>query len=164
MKSKESSLSSEIISWFSSIEPKITVFESETKKISLTGQLRKSFLFKHTKSHGNLIDNRNIQKIESCIDGISNEFLWFLHKSFHFAIWFSHNYSESTWILNFCQYNGAFFAVLFVKCEHLFKREITDDITIEDKENSWFILVFDDVLCQFERSSCSHRLGLLRVG
>ena len=86
MVSEKSSLGSQVVSWFSGIEPKITVFESKTEKIAFTSHLRECFLLEHAKSHGDLVDNRYIEKIESCVDGISNKFLWLLHKGFHFSI------------------------------------------------------------------------------
>ena len=162
--SEKSSLCCQVVSWFSGIEPKITVFESKAEKIAFTGHLGECFLFEHAKSHWDFVDNWHIEKIESCVDGISDKFLWFLHKGFHFSIWFSDHYSKSAWVLNFSKDDCSFFAVAFVEGQHFFEREIADDIAVEDKENSWFVLVFDDVFSQFERPSCSHCFGLLRVG
>lgn len=52
----------------------------------------------------------------------------------------------------------------FMEIYHFLEREITDHITIEDKEEARLVFLFDDVLSQSEWTSSSHSLGLLRVG
>lgn len=111
----------------------------------------------------NSINDLGIEKVDTSIDFIRNEFFRFLNKSINLSCTIGDYNSIFCWILHLCEQNCTFFSMFFMKIKHVLKREITNDIAIQDKKQSFSIVFSEMLLCKLKRSTCSKRLKFLRT-
>ena len=94
------------------------------------------FLFEHAESEGNSIDDRDIEKVETCIDFVADELFGFFNKGVHFLVLVGDNHSESARVFHFSEGHSGFLLMFFVELKHFLEGKVTNDVTIEDKKET----------------------------
>ena len=98
--------------------------------------------------------DRGIEYVKTRVDLVGNELLGLFHKAGNLSSGlFEDNHPILARFLHLGHNYGAFPAMVLVEGNHVPKWEITDDITVENKEGG--IILPQNVPCQGQGSSCA---------
>ena len=98
------------------------------------------------------VQDGGVEYVKASIDFIGDELLGLLHKAGNLACaLIIDHHTIFAWFLNLGHHDGAFPAMAFVEGNHVPEGEITDDITVEDKEGG--IILPQNISSQRQRTS-----------
>lgn len=87
------------------------------------------------------IDDRGIEEVNTSIDFVRNELLGLFNKTFNLAISVGNDNTVFSRILDLSEKNCAFLLVVLVEGKHVLEREIANNITVEDKEQAFWVIL-----------------------
>lgn len=151
--------------WLPDIHPKS--FEDLSIELTFIGHFREDFslngsrfrLYNVYESVGkrlgylNATDNFLVEDVQSSIDFIADELLWFLDESLNFSVWISDNYTVLRRFFDLSEHNSSFFSMGFVEIDELLEWEFADDVAVQNKKQAVIIIFLEDFLGELDRTS-----------
>ena len=126
----------------------------------LSCHLGENFSFNRAGFERNPLNHVRVEEIEASINLIADKSRGFLDKSLDFAVFFRDDDSVLGGVLNLGHDDCALPAVVQVELNELVERVLTDDIRVENEEQTLYVLVPDYLLGQADGTGCAQRLRL----
>lgn len=96
--------------------------------MAFTRHLRENLTFDRAWPIRDAVDHIGVEDVETCINLIGNECLWFFNKSFDLSISFRDHNAILTRVFDFSYHDCALLAMLLVEFNQFFERVFTDHI------------------------------------
>jgi len=105
---------------------------------------RENLSFNRGRAILNAVNHVQAEQIESSVDFVADKSRRLFNEALDLTILLSNDNTVASRVLDLCHYNGALLAVALVEGDKLLEGILTDDIRVEDKEESRLVVFTQD--------------------
>ncbi|KAH3663754.1 hypothetical protein OGAPHI_005156 [Ogataea philodendri] len=140
------------------------VLLGQSRKFLVLNQDWEGLVFNRSWSHLNQVDNGWVQDVDTSVDSVTNKLDWLLNESLD-KVWNVSVVDNDTvlgWLIDLGGDDSSLSTVVSVELEQVGEWVLTDNVRVQNED--WSVILGQDLLSEFERTSSAQRLLLDRKG